>query len=61
MGGGRPVEDSGLFQVSTRSAVSGALSSTLYRARAAPVGQRVPYSQLRIVSCGTSIRRANSV
>ncbi len=48
-------------QVSTRSAASGALSSTRSRARAAPVWQRFPCSQLRIVSCGTSMRRANSI
>ena len=39
-------------QVNTRSAVSGALSSTRNRASAAPIGQRLPCSQLRIVSCG---------
>ena len=47
-------------QVSTRRAVSGALSSTRSKALAAPVGPRLPCSQLRIVSCGTSMRRANS-
>ena len=48
-------------QVSTRSAVSGALRSTRNTAHAAPVGQRLPGSRYRIVSCGTSSRRANSV
>ena len=47
-------------QVSTRRAVSGALSRILSKALAAPVGPRLPCSQLRIVSCGTSMRRANS-
>ena len=43
-----------------RSRVSGASSRILSNALAAPVGPRLPCSQLRMVSCGTSMRRANS-
>ena len=39
-----------LRQPSTRSAVSGALSRILSNALAAPVGPRLPCSQLRMVS-----------
>ena len=42
------------------NAASGALSSTFKSALAAPVGQRLPCSQLRMVSSDTSIRSANS-
>lgn len=48
------------FQSSAASAASGALSSTLNIDFAAPVGHRLPCSQLRIVSSGTSIRAENS-
>ena len=47
-------------QPSTRSAISGALSRIRSNVLAAPVGPRLPCSQLRIVSCDTSMRRANS-
>ena len=47
-------------QSSAASAASGALSSTLNSDFAAPVGHRLPCSQLRIVSSGTSIRAENS-
>ena len=57
----RPTASPQRSQVNTRSTVSGALSSTRNRARAAPVGRRFPCSQMRIVSCGTSVRRAISV
>lgn len=43
-------------QSSAASAASGALSNTLSKAFAAPVGQRLPCSQLRMVSSDTSIR-----
>ena len=39
---------------------SGALSRTLSNALAAPVGLRLPCSQLRMVSSDTSMRRENS-
>ena len=48
------------LQRNANSAVSGALSSTRSNALAAPVGRRFPCSQFRIVSCGTSMRWANS-
>ena len=47
-------------QPSTRSAISGALSRMRSSVLAAPVGPRLPCSQLRIVSCDTPMRRANS-
>ena len=49
------------LQVNTRNAVSGALSSTSNKEHATPVGQRLHCSQLQIVSCGTSIRRASFI
>ena len=43
------------------SATSGALSNIFKSAVAAPVGLRLPCSQLRMVSSDTPIRSANSV
>ena len=48
------------FYRNAASAISGALSSTLSRALAAPVGLRLPCSQLRMVSSGTSMRLDSS-
>src|SRR5690554_3555522 len=48
------------FQCRAARAASGALSSTLSSALAAPVGLRLPCSQLRMVSSETSMRSENS-
>jgi hypothetical protein len=60
-GGAEPVARSAKDQAKAASAASGERSNTLSRALAAPVGLRLPCSQFRIVSIGTSIRSENSI